>query len=382
MPVEVDLGMPPGGYAVSSARAGETVRVQVREFTSTEDGSHFIQRLEGLPNDIIGKLPTPMLPSRVDHLLAICQRDGKATVWVNELMIRASTRVARAINAGEGVTKDDIVDLGDVDLGVHIPADAGILFVFSFGWRKGLFYDFSPISGPDPHPREYDLAGMLGRLYCQLLFQERFAISDEGWRALLAAKWFPFVGLSNEILASLLSRVRAGEQADDGLGAIVSHVRKKARTMLDSWRGHSSFTPHVGLLERAIERFENGDPVSCTAVLFPRIEGILRVHRALSGASSGFGQEKLVQTAVASKIDNGQSALLPHRFAEYLREVYFMSFSPIEQRPDVSRHTVGHGVADGAKFDEKSAVIGLLILHQLFYCLEDKKRATVDGSGL
>ena len=380
MPIEVDLGMPPAGFAVSSARAGETVCVQVREFTSTEDGSHFIQRLEGLPNNIIEKLPTPVLPSRVDHLLAICQRDGKATVWVNELMIKVSTRVARAIEAGEGVTKDDIVDLGDVELGVHIPADAGIVFVFSVGWRKGLFYDLGPVAGRDPHPREYDLAGMLGKLYCQLVFQERFAISDEGWRALLAAKWFPFAGLSNEVLGGLLGRIQAGDQPDDGLGDIVCHVRKRARTMLGSWRGHSSFAPHVRLLERAIERFENDDPVSCTALLFPRIEGILRVHRALSGASSGFGQEKLVQAAVASKIDNRQSALLPHRFAEYLREVYFKSFSPVEQRPDVSRHTVGHGVADGAKFDEKSAVIGLLILHQLFCCLEDKKRATADDS--
>ena len=83
-----------------------------------------------------------------------------------------------------------------------------------------------------------------------------------------------------------------------------------------------------------------------------------------------------MQTAVASKIDNMQSALLPHRFAEYLREVYFRNFSPTEHNPDVSRHTIGHGIADAAKFDEKSAVIGLLILHQLFYCLENKKGDT------
>ena len=38
MPVEVDLGMPPAGYAVTSARTSETVSVQIREFTSTEDG--------------------------------------------------------------------------------------------------------------------------------------------------------------------------------------------------------------------------------------------------------------------------------------------------------------------------------------------------------
>ena len=182
MPAEINFEMPPAGYASAPARdSDQTASVQFREFTSTEDGQCFIQRLEGFPSEILGKLPSPIRASQVDHMLAICRRDGKATVYVNELEQRTSVRVARSIEAGEPVTKDDFVDVERLELGMRMPDDAGVLFIFSVGWRKGLFYDFGPVGGPDRHPREYDITTVLGRAYCHVLFQERFNITDTEW---------------------------------------------------------------------------------------------------------------------------------------------------------------------------------------------------------
>ena len=148
MPAEINFGMPPAGYASAPARAtDQTASVQFREFTSTEDGQYFIQRLEGFPSEILGKLSFPIRASQVDHMLAICRRDGKATVYVNELEQRTSVRFARSVEAGEPVTKDDFVDVERLELGVRILDDAGVLFIFSVGWRKGLFYDFGPVGG-------------------------------------------------------------------------------------------------------------------------------------------------------------------------------------------------------------------------------------------
>ena len=122
MPVEIDLGMPPAGYAAAPKRATDTTAVvQFREFTSTEDGQHFIRRLEGIPSDI------------------------RASVrW----------RGSRSVDAGEPVTREDFVDVERLELGVHIPKEVGALFIFSVGWRKGMFYDFCPVGSPSPHPRE------------------------------------------------------------------------------------------------------------------------------------------------------------------------------------------------------------------------------------
>ena len=118
MPVEIDLEKPPAGYLLSSIKEGEDAQIAYREFTSTEDGQHFIQRLEGIPNNILQRLPSQISPSQVDHMLAICRRDGKADVYVNELDVHLHIRPAWSIKAGEVVSKDYFVDIESAKLGV------------------------------------------------------------------------------------------------------------------------------------------------------------------------------------------------------------------------------------------------------------------------
>ena len=372
MPFEIDLGKPPAGYARTSARTGEHVDVVYREFTSTEDGGHFIQRIEGAACDILQRLPSQISPSQVDHILAICRRDGKADVYVNELDLRLNVRSTRSIEAGEYISKDDIADMESVELGVQIPDDVGVLFVFSVGWRKGLFFDFGPTL-PDPQPRQYDIASVFGQMYGQVLFQERLSIFDAEWDALFSTKWFPFVGLSNEKIDALISHIRSGWDQDENLDDIVAETKSRVPQMLESLSKHPSFRPHFDLLERAVERFQNDDPVSCTALLFPRIEGILRTHHSIFDTQLPPRPENLTELAVAAKIENDKCLLLPRRFAAYLRDVYFANFDPDAENIEVSRHSIAHGVANPSKFDYKSALIGILTAHQLFYFLERKQ---------
>ena len=272
-------------------------------------------------------------------MLAICRRDGKVDVYVNELDLRLNVRSARSIEAGEYISKDDIADMESVELGVQISDDAGFLFVFSVGWRKGLFFDFGPIL-PDPQLRQYDIASALGQMYGQMLFQERLSISDAEWDALFSTKWFPFVGLSNEKIDALISHIRSGWDPDENLDDIVAETKSRVPQMLESWRKHPSFLPHFDLLERAVERFQNDDPVSCTALLFPRIEGILRTHHSIFDTQQPPRPENLTELAVAAKIENDKCLLLPRRFAAYLQDVYFANFDPDAENIEISRHNV------------------------------------------
>lgn len=193
MPIEIVLEGPPGGYARTYAHAGESVAVCFREFTSTGDGHHFIQLLEGIVSEILENLPTPIKPSQVDHMLAIYHKDGKVDVYLNELEFIGQTRVVGPVEAGQGIMKDDVVDIVGLNLGVPIPDDTGFLFLFSVGWRKGLFFDFGPVKTPDSSARRYDVVTAFGRAFCHVQFQERFNISKKERQALLEAKWFPMV---------------------------------------------------------------------------------------------------------------------------------------------------------------------------------------------
>jgi len=312
-------------------------------------------------------------------MLAIIREDGKATVYINESKLVARVRVARPIKAGESVTKSDIVDVDGLELNVPIPEDSGVLFIFSIGWRKGMFYDFGPISGPDRQPRTYDISTTLGRAYCHVLFQERFRIADAEWDALFSTKWFPFAGLRNESIDALINHVRSGWNPDEKLDEFVAEVQGRATQMLESWRSRSSFAPHIEILARAVERFQNGDFVSCTGLLFPRIEGILRTHHTSLGTAAGPSPTNLTDAAVASKLDNDKCLLLPHRFAAYLRDIYFGNFNPVAVNIDVSRHSVAHGVASASEFNQKSALLGILVVHQLFYFLDSGRRVQVES---
>ena len=377
--VEIDLGKPPVGYALEAAKKGELVKVVYREFTSTEDGQHFILILEGLTSGILQRIPSQIKPSQVDHMLVIYDQAGKAKVYVNNLTLRTFVQVTRPVQAGEYIYKDDLSDIKSLDFGVSIPNDAGFLFLFSVGWRKGLFYDFGPICGPNAQVSKYDINSVLAQAYCHVLFQERFSVTDAEWASLFSSQWFLFLGLRDSTIDTLISHIRSGWDPDEKLDEIVSEVKGRAPQMLNSWRKHSAFLPHIEILERAIERFQDDDHISCTGLLFPRIEGILRTHHSSLYAQNSPSAKNLAESAVANKIETDISLLLPHRFDDYLRDIYFKNFDPNSHDIDVSRHSVSHGVATASKFNQKSAVIGILIIHQLFYFLENtQKRQTQD----
>ena len=371
---EIDLGNPPAGFALKSAKKGELVQLVYREFISTEDGQYFIHRLEGLANSILERMPSQIKPSQVDHMLVIYNSDGKATVCVNKLEVRALAQVTRSVQAGENVYKDDLSGIKSFDIGVSIPIDSGFLFLFSVGWRKGLFYDFGPICGPDAEVRKYDINSVLAQAYCHVLFQERFSVTDAEWASLFSSQWFLFLGLRDSTINTLISYIRSGMDPDEKLNDIVSEVKERVPQMLNSWCKHSAFLPHMEILERAIDRFQDDDHISCTGLLFPRIEGILRTHHSCLGIQKSPSAKNLTESAVADKIQTEISLLLPHRFDDYLRSVYFKNFDPNSRDIDVSRHSVSHGVATASKFDKKSAVIGILIIHQLFYFLENTQQ--------
>ena len=57
MPFEIVLDGLPAGYALEAAKQGDSVTTASREFVSSEDGDHFVSRLEGFPNDVFAQLP-------------------------------------------------------------------------------------------------------------------------------------------------------------------------------------------------------------------------------------------------------------------------------------------------------------------------------------
>ena len=376
MPYEIKLENLPVGVAVSAAKSGEKVAVQYRGIATSEDGELLVRYL-GFADSLlaaIAQVGPQIRASQVDNLAAIIRTDKSATVYVNELKLITSCRPARTVPRGEALTKDDIIELREAEFeGVTIPSDAGTLLICSSGWRKGIFFDFGPLCPDLKTPREYSPWQKLGEILARMFFQERFAITHEDWSALFAAHWFPFAGLRNDSIDKLLSHVRTGWGVQDLLPEFEKEISSKVDGFAESWSSNPTFLDHMQLLRCAVDRFQAGDYASCLSIIVPKIEGLIRSHHIRTASPGGRGQSELADVAVASLINDPYSLLLPQRFHEYLRTCYFASFDESSAQIPFSRNSVGHGVARDQQFNVESALIAILVCHQLYYCISTPK---------
>ena len=370
MPYEVQLDHLPAGYALQGGRAGDQVEFAFRGFTSFEDGELFISRLEGVPIDIIRRLPSSAgaRPSITDNLFAILRRDRTATVYYNDFRPHVSARAKGKVSKGDPVMLDNILDMDRVILeDFHIPEDAGVCYVFSLGWRKGYWFDFGPLlEGKDYRARDYDLGIVIAECYARVWFQHLYSISEAVWEEMLRQHWFPFAYLPTERVKRMIGRAAEKLPIDDELNEIHKETLTAARDRVPEWSSDPVLSSHVPFFRTAVERFEAGDDISATSILYPRLEGLMRSYH-LSLRTDEPTQAKLITVASgeAHPVFREFSLLLPARFRRYLRDVYFASFDPKKPGATISRHTVSHGVAPAELFDRKAATLGFLILLQI-----------------
>jgi hypothetical protein len=369
MPKEIVLDHLPAGYAKHGGRPNDEIDVIFREFCSTEDGQHFISRLEGTATAILEKISghAGAAAAATSSLLAIIRPDRSATAYWNEFHPTVQVRAKGNINKGDLVFLDHIMDIERVLLPEGlVPTDAGICYVFSFGWRKGLFFDYGPLlHGENRRARDYDLGLTLGSCYARVLFQHIFSISEEAWIEVFNQGWFPFSYLRTNLVSTMIRRAAERLPIDDQLDEISAEVTKALPTRLDDWKNDPVVSDHVDVLRRGFERFVENDYISAASILYPRIEGVMRTFGAVERPGAGATQSELANLASGSGAIREESLLLPARFEKYLREVYFASFTPGKIVDTASRNTVSHGVAAVTRLDRKAATIGFLILMQI-----------------
>jgi len=281
MPHVIDC--PPFGFAATSAPHGsETVLVRLKGFHSSEDGNAFTACLDGLSGQFLDKLPPSVRPreSRIDHLVAVITRDSKATVYCNELDITLKARVKRPMQAGEGVTNEDITDIAEVALGgIQVPCDAGFVALFSVRWSKAVYYDLVPIAPVSRADRTDDVAAIMAGMFSYLIHQDRLAITEAQWAELFRQRWFPFIGHTSAQLRSLLTHADMRVSIDHLLPEMLEHARALSASLRSLIGQRSELAEHRLTLSKALEHFENGDYVSSIPMLYSRIEGVLKELR-------------------------------------------------------------------------------------------------------
>jgi hypothetical protein len=365
------------GFARESVRPGQPVPVITKEFLVSEDGERLVTRLNEVSKLVLARAsPTaPVHESQVDHLIAVFRRDRSVDVWINEVAFMGKVRAKQSFKVGDEVYSDQIADIAEmVPQGISFPDDCGYLIIFSVGWRKALLYDFTTLNPEAPAiPR--NVPRMLGAAWAYLMYRSRFAVTEDEWKRILAEKWFPFVGLPSGLIDEMIAHARAAWPIDGLLPKIIEAVKKDVERLRAFVESGNVFARHRGIVLPALSAYERGDHPLVVSALFPRIEGILREYHALAGSGSP-KPATLAGDAARSGDRHEFSLLLPLKFEEYLKTVFFASedFSDPTKVVHVTRHAVAHGVAEDKLLDEKAATLGVLILQQIGYLLSDAKR--------
>lgn len=367
---DIELKDLPAGYAENTGRAGDKIIISLSGFFSSEDGDDFITRLEGYPQEIVSLISTQeaiILPQMVNSLLVLIRRNKTATVYLNEVKPIMHTRIRGGCKRGDPISADQILDTGKITFeGIEIPRDVGIIYVFSAGWRRGFFYDFSPLREDMIQMREYDIEKIIGSFYSYLFFQNRFKISEAMWDMLYQQKWFPFAYLKDSILKKMVLHAKNNRNIDELLPLIVENVKKILNENNPIKKTSPYFDDHADLFKCAIKKYLDNDYISCASILYPRIEGLMRTFYREKNYSSGPDARNLTRILVEHHKEKriSHSLLLPSRFNNYLDKVYFDHFNPGTE-PDIGRHSVAHGEARADEFNLKSSTIGFLIIFQL-----------------
>jgi len=129
------------GFANHSAQQGETVEIVIRG-VMTSDSPTFFVYAEQIANLIFPKLE--ISTDAVNRYLMVLHQDATADIYLNDFQIRASVRVTRAVEAGEGLRRSDVSSIEDVQFpDISIVKGDRIVYFDRSGWRFGIAFDLS-----------------------------------------------------------------------------------------------------------------------------------------------------------------------------------------------------------------------------------------------
>jgi hypothetical protein len=120
-------------------------------------------------------------------------------------------------------------------------------------------------------------------------------------------------------------------------------------------------------LNEAVRHYENGEYMATSALLLPKVEGILRALNLDPTRTTARDLRENVARRVRASV-TGVTAYLPEAFVRYLEVFHFASFDPNASVAPPSRHAFLHGVGPDAEMAKPSYPLRLLLtIDQLFF---------------
>ena len=282
----------------------------------------------------------------------------------------------KSLEKGDTITKDDIADIRRVHLeGVELNSYLGIIYIFSYKWRKCIYFDYLPLLADDlqtddqlPEITHFDLESLFATFFASVLFPEIHRMDQEISDRLFEKGWFPFIKILGWRFSELYMHMENDFPIENIETKIIDSFDKDHITnCVESWMNKEVFKEHEVIIKTAIERFFEEDYISAIHILYPRIEGLMRY--LYIGTNASKSQDNLTDklTDIAKENNPNSCLFLAEIFNKYLKTFYFNNFDLEKEQLDLSRNSIGHGVVSQDELNRVKAFQGILILDQIFY---------------
>lgn len=366
------LDQPPIGFSLESIRTssdGEKVKVAQRGFYTDYQGEIFYAFLKSISDIFLRKWMSEnrISESSIVNCLIYISDHNEAEIFINMpsvLKIIAKER----IESGCTITKDNVADIVKIEFPeVELNQDFRLIYIFSFGWRRGLYFDLIPAKDRDKEPKG-DLETIFASFHSYLIFHEVFDLTPEIKDKLKKHGWFPFIRILGKNFEKLRdAAVYDFPITDIALEVIETFDEENITEIINNWMKKDIFKKHESLIRKGIDEYLEGDFISAIHILYPRIEGIMRY--VYLGEKDKPTSEKLRKKLVhlAKEKCTESSLYLPDDFDVYLKDFYFSSFCLEEGEIDLSRHSLAHGVAREDDFNKIKAFQSIMILDQISF---------------
>ena len=366
------------GLSMNSAGEGEHVNVLQKYFFTSYEDNH-----RRFFDEILGVLLGPSLKDLNRALIVI--RENKAYIYQNFPMM-LKIRPKEDVEAHRAVFENQVLDIvgvkfQDAVFKLDIKDGDKFLWLFRDGWSFGLYFDFSGKMKVD------DLWGELGTCYRKIKYYSLYSFlsTENNFDRLLARGWFPFV----QLLGNEFDQLRWSLDHDDPKeitiaenSVIESFTQERIDNFTTYWWRNEIFEKKRELLTAGINAYLRADAdgiINCIKTLTSEIEGIIRLdyHRTKGRKPNTKELKDYVLSQGQSKFSAPDSRGFPGLFFKYLENVVFRRFDVDNDDVELSRHSVGHGVAAPEKYTKVQALQLILVLDQIHFYLGETK-STID----
>jgi hypothetical protein len=359
------------GFCAETKRTkkGENIKVLQRAFLTDIDGDQFYTILDQISSVFLANWmkENRLIESNIINCLIILDDKNEAEIFINiPTIMQIITK--RSLDSGSLVTKEDIADIRKIEFpGINIESYCGMFYIFSIGWRRGLYFDLMPLEEPKTKKNFKKLETLFATFYSYITFPEILKLDEHIMNKMMDDGWFPFTRILGKKFKNLYDDIKNDFPImETSLNIVTSFDDKFISEMCDSWMSKDEFKKHEKIIRKGVEEYLEGDFISSIHILYPRIEGFIRLMCIEE-------KKHLKSTDLAKKLElvarekEGLNLYLPEDFNKYLMKFYFANFNLNEELVPFSRNSLAHGVAKADDFDKIKAFQGIMMLDQIFF---------------